>query len=77
MSVSKDSPTNRMSGIQRFWLNTKRIFKISTKPSRKEFGNMIKICLIGLGVIGLLSYIFQLISQVLSQADFWYSSQQT
>jgi protein translocase SEC61 complex gamma subunit len=70
------SASHRTSKLQRFWLNTKRIFKISTKPTRKEFGNMIKICLIGLGVIGLLSYIFQLISQVLSDAEFWYGAQQ-
>lgn len=65
MSVSKDSPTARMTGLRRFWLNSKRIFKISTKPSRKEFWTMVKISSIGMGVIGLLYYIAQVVSEIL------------
>ena len=68
MSVSKDSPSANQTGLKKFWMNTRRIFKISTKPSKKEFGMMIKICSIGIGVIGLLSYIVQLISSVLTKS---------
>ena len=67
MSVSKDSPSARMSGLRRFWLNTKRIFKISTKPGKKEYWTMVKISSIGIGIIGLLYYIVQVISQILQE----------
>ncbi|UYP44884.1 hypothetical protein NEF87_001169 [Candidatus Lokiarchaeum ossiferum] len=59
MTVDKDAPT--LNKIQKFWLNTKRIITISTKPTRKEYFTMMKVCLIGIGIIGGLSYIFQLI----------------
>ncbi len=65
MSVAKDSPTAQMNRMRRFWLNTKRILKISTKPTKKEFGTMVKISSIGLAVIGLLYYIVQVVSQIL------------
>lgn len=65
MSVSKDSPTATMTGLKRFWLNTKRIFKISTKPSKKEYWTMVKISSIGIAIIGLLYYIVQVVTQIL------------
>ena len=65
MTVAKDSPTAKMSKLRRFYLNSKRIFKISTKPSKKEFGTMVKISSIGIGVIGLLYYIIQVVSKLL------------
>ncbi len=63
MTVSKDTP--QLNGIQRFWMNTRRIIKISTKPTKKEYWTMMKVCLVGLAIIGVLSYIVQLISNVI------------
>ena len=64
MSISKDAP--QRNGVQRFFLNSKRIFAIATKPSAKEFWMMIKVSLIGLAVIGGLAFIIQLIANVIS-----------
>lgn len=65
MSVAKDAPVTSMNKIQKFMLNTRRIIKISTKPTRKQFFTMVKVCLIGLTIIGLLSYLIQLIASVI------------
>ncbi|MHA1775351.1 MAG: protein translocase SEC61 complex subunit gamma [Promethearchaeota archaeon] len=65
MSVAKDSPTVRMNKLQSFWLSIKRIIKISTKPTRKEFFTMVKVAFIGMLIIGGIYYIVQLISSLL------------
>ena len=66
MSIAKDSPSVNMNKLKRFWLNTKRVFKIAHKPSAKEYWGIVKVCLIGLAIIGTLSYVIQLISNVIS-----------
>ncbi len=66
MAVSIEAPAQSMNRLQMFFLNIRRILKISTKPSRKEYFTLIKVCLIGLGILGLLSYIVQLIASVIS-----------
>jgi protein translocase SEC61 complex gamma subunit len=57
-----------ISRFQQFWLETKRIFQTGRKPTRKEFGLTVKISLIGLAIVGGLSYIIQLIATVIMQA---------
>jgi protein translocase SEC61 complex gamma subunit len=47
-----------------FLKNAKRILKIANKPSRKEYWMVFKICGIGIVVLGVLSYIIQLIFSV-------------
>lgn len=44
-----------------FFQNTKRIIKIANKPSRKDYFLVFKICTIGILVLGVLSYVIQLI----------------
>ncbi|MHA1744437.1 MAG: protein translocase SEC61 complex subunit gamma [Promethearchaeota archaeon] len=64
MSISKDAPS--LNKVQRFFLNSRRIFRIATKPSASEFWMMVKVSLIGLAVIGGLAFIIQLIANVIS-----------
>jgi protein transport protein SEC61 subunit gamma-like protein len=47
-----------------FIKNSKRILKIANKPDRKEYWLVFKICGIGLVVLGVLSYVIQLIFSV-------------
>ena len=44
-----------------FFQNTRRIMKIANKPSRKDYFLVFKICAIGMLVLGVLSYVIQLI----------------
>jgi len=50
--------------LMAFLKNSKRILKIANKPDRKEYWLVFKICGIGLVVLGVLSYIIQLIFSV-------------
>ena len=47
-----------------FSQNTKRIVKTANKPSRKEYFMVFKICLIGIVILGAVSYVIQLIFSV-------------
>ena len=47
-----------------FYRNSKRILKIANKPNRKEYFLVFKICGIGMVVLGVLSYVIQLIFSV-------------
>ncbi len=60
--------------FKNFIQNTKRVLKVATKPSRKEFMTVLKICIIGIVILGAVSYVMQLIfGQVLGEI-FWPSS---
>jgi len=49
-----------------FFQNTKRIIKIANKPNRKEYLLIFKICGIGILVLGVLSFVIQLIWTVIN-----------
>lgn len=49
-----------------FFQNTKRIIKIANKPDRKEYLLIFKICGIGILVLGVLSFVIQLIWTVIN-----------
>jgi len=44
-----------------FFQNSKRILKIANKPKRKDYFLVFKICAIGLVLLGVVSYVIQLI----------------
>ena len=69
MSISKDSPSATMNGLQKFFLNSRRILKISVKPTRKMYFSILKVCLIGITIVGALSYIIQLIANLIQNAN--------
>lgn len=52
--------------LRRFYRNSKRIFKISHKPTRKEYWLMMKICLVGFAILGVLAFI---IHQIVTVVD--------
>ena len=62
MSDDDDSTPNVTSKFQTFLLNTKRILTISTKPTRKEYMQMLKICSVAMAIVGVLSFIIQIIA---------------
>jgi len=50
--------------IVNFFQNTRRIIKIANKPNRKDYFLVFKICAIGILILGVLSFIIQLIFAV-------------
>jgi protein transport protein SEC61 subunit gamma-like protein len=53
------------SKIKKELYEYKRILTISNKPSTEEFLSIAKICAIGMGLIGFLGFLIQLIGSVL------------
>ena len=49
-----------------FFRNARRIMKIANKPGRKDYFLVFKICAIGILVLGVLSYVIQLIWTILN-----------
>lgn len=49
-----------------FFQNSKRIIKIANKPNRKDYLLVFKICAIGILILGVLSYVIQLIWTLLN-----------
>ncbi|MFX1420066.1 MAG: protein translocase SEC61 complex subunit gamma [Promethearchaeota archaeon] len=47
-----------------FFQNSRRIIKIASKPKRKDYMLVFKICLVGMVVLGVLSWIIQLIFNI-------------
>ena len=60
---SKQKP-GRYQRFTQFLKNAKRILKTANKPSRKEYWLIFKICGIGIVILGVLSYVIQLIFSV-------------
>jgi protein translocase SEC61 complex gamma subunit len=63
--AQKVSEKSIKARLTRFYQNTKRIVKVASKPSRKEYWLVTKICLIGIVILGVLSYVIQLIFSVI------------
>lgn len=57
--------TKQQTKIGKFILESKRIFTIARKPTKKEYNMTLKICLIGLLIIGGLAFIIQLIATII------------
>jgi len=52
-------------GLRSFLSSTSRILKLAKKPGREELWLSVKICLLGVLVIGVLGYVIKLISGLL------------
>jgi protein translocase SEC61 complex gamma subunit len=55
-------------GLRSFFQSASRLLKLATKPGRTELWLSIKICFLGVIVIGGIGYIIQLIGSVLPGA---------
>ena len=49
-----------MPNLKLFWQNTKRVMKLSRKPTLKEFRMIARICALGVLVIGFIGYAIQM-----------------
>ena len=48
-----------------FLKECKRVLKITRKPSNDEFKTIVKVCAIGMAVIGLIGFLIQMIWRLL------------
>lgn len=47
--------------FREFLRECKRVLKITRKPSMEEFKTIVKVCAIGMGVIGLIGFLIQMV----------------
>jgi preprotein translocase subunit Sss1 len=52
-------------GLRDFLSQAARTVKLAIKPGRSELWLSIKICFLGIGVIGLIGYVIKMLSSVL------------
>ncbi|MDD3244882.1 MAG: protein translocase SEC61 complex subunit gamma [Candidatus ainarchaeum sp.] len=52
--------------IKEFFISTKRILSIATKPSKKEFLTMSKVVGLGMVVIGVIGFVVKIIMNLIS-----------
>jgi protein translocase SEC61 complex gamma subunit len=52
-------------GLRSFFAQCARTLKLSIKPGRDELWLSIKICLLGMGIIGIIGFVIKLLSSVL------------
>lgn len=63
-NLGKNSKPSLYMRFGIFLRNARRILKLATKPTAKEYWLVFKICAIGMVILGVLSYIIQLIFSV-------------
>jgi len=64
--TTRISETSIRGRIRSFLQSTKRIIKVATKPSTKDYWLVTKICLIGMVILGAISYVIQLLFSLLA-----------
>ncbi|MFW9989594.1 MAG: protein translocase SEC61 complex subunit gamma [Candidatus Odinarchaeota archaeon] len=52
--------------LTNFFQNSRRILKVASKPSRKDYFLVFKICIIGIALLGAVSFVIQLIFSLLN-----------
>ena len=57
---------NLLSRLRSFILESKRVFRITKKPTKEEFKAIVKISSIGIAVIGIIGFIIQIIWALVS-----------
>jgi len=53
-------------GLRSFLQSASRMLKLSVKPGRSELWLSIKICLLGIAVLGAIGYVIKLIAGIFS-----------
>ena len=61
---AEEEKRTKWSKLKSFLLESKRVYKITKKPSGEEFKVIVKVTSIGILLIGLLGFIIHIISQM-------------
>lgn len=53
-------------GLRSFLQSSSRLLKLAVKPGRSELWLSIKICFLGIAVLGIIGYVIKLVAGILS-----------
>ena len=51
--------------LKSFWIECKRVLRVTKKPDKQEFMTIVKISAIGMGLIGIIGFIIHFIKELL------------
>jgi protein transport protein SEC61 subunit gamma-like protein len=51
--------------LKDFWIQCKRVMRITKKPNKEEFITIVKVSGLGILAIGLIGFIFHIINQLI------------
>ena len=51
--------------LKDFWIQTKRVLRVTKKPDKQEFLTIAKVSGLGILVTGLIGFIFHIINQII------------
>ncbi len=51
--------------LRDFWIQTRRVLRITKKPDKQEFLTIVKVSGLGILVIGLIGFILHFINQII------------
>ena len=52
--------------IKDFWIQCKRVIRITKKPNKEEFWTIVKVSGLGILVIGFIGFVLHLINQLIT-----------
>jgi protein transport protein SEC61 subunit gamma-like protein len=61
----KTQKKNWKEKVKRFAVECKRVLKVTKKPSKEEFRNIVKVTGIGILIIGLLGFVIHVIKELI------------
>ncbi len=51
--------------LKSFWIECKRVLRVTKKPDKQEFMTIVKISAIGMGVIGIIGFLIHFVKELL------------
>ena len=62
--VAFEGPS-RLSKIKSFWLECKRVLRVTKKPDKQEFATIVKVSAIGMGLMGIIGFLVHFAKELL------------
>ena len=63
--MSMEIQQGKMAKLVTFLQECKRVIKVTRKPSTEEFKTIVKICALGMALIGLVGFLIQMVWRAL------------
>ena len=57
--------SNTWGKLKDFWIQTRRVLRITKKPDKQEFWTIVKVSGLGILVIGFIGFVLAIINQIL------------
>ena len=65
LSDEQQLKQSRMDKIKNYFIECRRVLRVTKKPSNEEFKSIIKVSSLGIALIGLIGFLIQLIGDYL------------